>query len=182
MIVCRNVEADLCIVDCCIYLSFDVLARPLQLDVEWTTKKERIAEKKKPPFRFGLKAKECEKSSGSKKKESKKSAGSKKKESVVVESATKAPKAKKVCLTTDKKAPKPKVAKVTPPKLDVPTGVGVQLKRPPECLDDSSGKKARTEIAEQRIIECRRGCIRREEVAVVRGFWITRSCKIHITD
>ena len=54
------------------------------------------------------------------------------------------------------------MAKVTPPKLDVPTGVGVQLKRPPECLDDSSGKKARTEIAEQRIIECRRGCIRRE--------------------
>ena len=56
------------------------------------------------------------------------------KESVVVESATKAPKAKKVCLT-------PKVAKVTPPKLDVPTGVGVQLKRPPERLDDIQWQK-----------------------------------------
>ena len=42
------------------------------------------------------------------------------KESVVVESATKAPKAKKVCLT-------PKVAKVTPPKLDVPTNARLSV-------------------------------------------------------
>ena len=118
-------------------------ARSAEEFIKW--KKKRVVAKKKLPFRFGLKAKECEKSSGSKKKESKKSNT---KKNMVVESATKAPKAKKVCLTTDKKAPKPKVAKVTPPKLDVPTGVGVQLKRPPECLDDSSGKKARTEIDE----------------------------------
>ena len=82
--------------------------------------------------------------STSKKGGSKKSASSKKKD-VPMQSATKAPKVKKVSFATDKKAPKPKVPKVTPPKQDGPNEVGVQLKRPPECLDEPCGKKARTQ-------------------------------------
>ncbi|EJK53602.1 hypothetical protein THAOC_26931 [Thalassiosira oceanica] len=103
-------------------------------------KKKRVKAKDKLPFRFGLKAKESGKSSSSKK-EGKKSAASKKK-NASVQSATKAPNTKKVCLTTDKKAPKPKVAKVTPPK---PDEVGVQLKRQPESVDEPCGKKVRTD-------------------------------------
>ncbi|EJK77407.1 hypothetical protein THAOC_00769 [Thalassiosira oceanica] len=106
-------------------------------------KKKRVKAKDKLPFRFGLKAKESGKSSSSKK-EGKKSAASKKK-NASVQSATKAPNSKEVCLTTDRKAPKPKVAKVTPPKLDEVGLVGLQLKRPPECVDEPCGKKVRTD-------------------------------------
>ena len=96
---------------------------------------------------MGLKAKESDKSSSTTtKKEGKQSAASKE-ESEGMESATKAPKTTIRCLATDKKATKPQVAKVTPPKLDVPipNEDGVQLKRPPECLDEPCSKEARTD-------------------------------------
>ena len=78
-----------------------------------------MSQKKKLAFRLGLKAKESDKSSSSKKKKEGKQPAVSRENSVGMQSATKAPRTTMSCLATDKKAPKPQVAKVTPPKLDV---------------------------------------------------------------